>query len=57
MVIFCRFPQNLIDGKLILVYRVKNVRQIYIHTDEPLVSPPTSFEVETAIENVYTASP
>jgi hypothetical protein len=37
---------------LLNVHRVSDVRQIEIHTDEPLVPDPSPFEDEIAIENL-----
>jgi hypothetical protein len=36
-------------SQLLNVHRVSDVRQVEIHTAEPLVPDPTSFEVEIAI--------
>jgi hypothetical protein len=38
-------------SQLLNVHRVSYVRQIEIHTAEPLVPDPSPFEVEIAIEN------
>jgi hypothetical protein len=39
-------------SQLLNVHRVSDVRQIEIHTAEPLVPDPSPFEVEIAIENL-----
>jgi hypothetical protein len=39
-------------SQLLNVHRVSDVRQIEIHTAEPLVPDPSSIEVEIAIENL-----
>jgi hypothetical protein len=36
-------------SQLLIVHRVSDVRQIEIHTAEPLVPDPSPFEVENAI--------
>jgi hypothetical protein len=38
--------------QLLNIHRVNDVRQTEIHTAEPLVSEPSSFEVETSIEKL-----
>jgi hypothetical protein len=46
------FCEGRLFSQLLNVHRVSDVRQIEMHTAEPLVPDPSPFEVETAIEKL-----
>jgi hypothetical protein len=56
-VICLQFPHNILNrwknySELLNVCRVGDVRQIGIHTAEPLIPDPSPFEFETAITDL-----
>jgi hypothetical protein len=58
LLICLQIPRNILNrwknyfSQLLNVHRVSDIRQIEIHTAEPLVPDPSPFEVEIAIENL-----